>query len=46
MKVAIFGQAFYPDSAKYLNQIINVFEDKNIDFLFQKQYLRFNHKKS
>lgn len=39
MKVAIFGQAFYPDSAKYLNQIIKVFELKNIDFVFEKQYL-------
>lgn len=39
MKIAIFGQAFYPDSAKYLKQIINVFRNKNVDFLFQKQYL-------
>lgn len=39
MKVAIFGQAFYPDSAKYLKQIINVFVERNIDFLFEKQYL-------
>lgn len=39
MKIAIFGQAFYPDSAKYLKQIINVFRCKNIEFLFQKQYL-------
>ena len=39
MKVAIFGQAFYPDSAKYLNQIIKVFEDRDIVFVFEKQYL-------
>jgi len=39
MKVAIFGQAFYPDSSKYLNQIISVFQEKKIDFLFEKQYL-------
>ena len=39
MKVAIFGQAFYPDSAKYLNQIINVFQKKKINFLFEKGYL-------
>lgn len=39
MKVAIFGQAFYPDSAKYLNQIIKVFEDRKIDYVFEKQYL-------
>ncbi|TKS55460.1 NAD kinase [Mesohalobacter halotolerans] len=39
MKVAIFGQAFYPDSAKYLNQIINVFQKKKINFLFEKEYL-------
>lgn len=39
MKVAIFGQAFYPDSSKYLNQIISVFQKRNINFLFEKQYL-------
>jgi len=39
MKVAIFGQAFYPDSAKYLQQIIKVFRSRKIKFLFQKQYL-------
>jgi len=39
MKVAIFGQAFYPDSAKYLKQIIKVFRSRKIEFLFQKQYL-------
>lgn len=39
MKVAIFGQAFYPDSAKYLKQIISVFENKKIEFVFEKKYL-------
>jgi len=39
MKIAIFGQAFYPDSAKYLKQIIDVFKKNNVEFLFQKQYL-------
>lgn len=39
MKVAIFGQAFYPDSAKYLKQILKVFEEKTIDFIFEKHYL-------
>lgn len=39
MKVAIFGQAFYPESAKYLNQIIKVFENRKIDYVFEKQYL-------
>jgi NAD+ kinase len=46
MKIAIFGQAFYPDSAKYLKQIIKVFRRRKIEFLFQKQYLeliRENH---
>lgn len=40
MKVAIFGQAFYPDSAKYLKQIIKVFRNRKVEFLFQKQYLK------
>lgn len=39
MKIAIFGQAFYPDTAKYLKQIIKVFRQRKIDFLFQKEYL-------
>lgn len=39
MKAAIFGQAFYPDSAKYLKQILQVFEDVSVDFSFEKQYL-------
>jgi len=39
MKVAIFGQAFYPDSAKYLQQIIKVFRSRKIKFPFSKQYL-------
>lgn len=39
MKIAIFGQAFYPDSAKYLKQIIKVFRSRKVEFLFQKQYL-------
>jgi NAD+ kinase len=39
MKIAIFGQAFYPDSAKYLKQIISVFKKNDVEFLFQKQYL-------
>jgi NAD+ kinase len=39
MKVAIFGQAFYPDSAKYLRQIIQVLKDRSINFLFEEKYL-------
>lgn len=39
MKIAIFGQAFYPDSAKYLKQIIKVLRQRKIDFIFQKGYL-------
>lgn len=39
MKVAIFGQAFYPDSEKYLNQILQVLNDKGVDFVFEKSYL-------
>jgi len=38
MKVAIFGQAFYPDSLKYLAQILSVFHDRDVDYLFEEQY--------
>jgi NAD+ kinase len=40
MKVAIFGQAFYPDSAKYLKQVIQVFQETKVNFIFEEQYLK------
>ncbi len=40
MKVAIFGQAFYPDSAKYLKQIIEVFEQSKVNYFFEENYLK------
>jgi len=40
MKVAIFGQAFYPDSARYLNQIIQVFKKRNVEFYFEEKYFK------
>ncbi len=39
MKVAIFGQAFYPDSAKYLREIIEVFSQSHVNFIFEEKYL-------
>jgi NAD+ kinase len=39
MKVAIFGQAFYPDSAKYLKQIIQVLQQSDVNFIFEEKYL-------
>ena len=38
MKVAIFGQAFYPDSLKYLAQILSVFHERDIEYQFEEQY--------
>jgi NAD+ kinase len=38
MKVAIFGQAFYPDSIKYLIQMLSVFKRRNVNYVFEEQY--------
>jgi NAD+ kinase len=38
MKVAIFGQAFYPDSIKYLIQMLSVFKKRNVNYVFEEQY--------
>ena len=40
MKVAIFGQAFYPDSLKYLAQILSVFHEREVDYLFEEHYFK------
>lgn len=40
MKVAIFGQAFYPDSLKYLAQMLSVFHNRGVNYLFEEQYFK------
>lgn len=40
MKVAIFGQAFYPDSLKYLAQILSVFHERDVDYVFEENYYK------
>lgn len=39
MKVAVFGQAFYPDSIKYLIQILSVFKKRKVHYVFEEQYI-------
>lgn len=39
MKVAVFGQAFYPDSIKYLIQILSVFKKRKVRYVFEEQYI-------
>lgn len=39
MKIGIFGQFFYPDSAKYIQQLLEVFEAEAIDVWFEASFL-------
>jgi NAD+ kinase len=38
--VAIFGQSFYPETEKYLLQLLNVLKDHHIDVVIEKDYFR------
>ncbi len=38
MKVAVFGQFFYPDSGKYVQQLLSVLENKLIEVHIESQY--------
>ncbi|MDN6309847.1 MAG: NAD kinase [Flavobacteriaceae bacterium] len=39
MKVGIFGQSYYPQTQKYLQQLLGVLEKKEIHISFEKKYL-------
>lgn len=39
MKVGIFGQSYYPQTQKYLQQLLGVLEKKAIHISFEKKYL-------
>lgn len=38
MKIGIFGQFFYPDSTKYIQQLLEVFEEEAIDVWFEGSF--------
>ncbi|GGE08134.1 NAD kinase [Psychroflexus salis] len=38
MKVALFGQFFYPDSGKYIKQLVSVLNDRGDEIWFEKKY--------
>ncbi|PJX21767.1 NAD kinase [Psychroflexus sp. S27] len=39
MKVGIFGQSYYPQTQKYLQQLLGVLKKHQIDIRFEKKYL-------
>lgn len=45
MKIGIFGQFFYPDSAKYIQQLLEVFNEESIDVWFEASFLELILKK-
>lgn len=40
MKVAVFGQFFYPDSGKYIQQLLSVLEKKSVEVYIESQYFQ------
>ncbi len=40
MKVGIFGQSYYPETEKYLNQLLSVLKANQIEFYFEENYLK------
>lgn len=40
MKVGIFGQSYYPQTQKYLQQLLGVLEKHQIDIRFENKYLK------
>ena len=40
MKVALFGQFFYPDSGKYIKQLVSVLQERDDEIWFEKKYLK------
>ncbi len=40
MKVGIYGQSYYPETKKYLNQLLEVLTQNSVDFLFEENYLK------
>lgn len=39
MKAGIFGQSYYPETKKYLNQLLEVLNANGVEFYFEKNYL-------
>ncbi len=40
MKVGIFGQSYYPETEKYLNQLLSVLKANQTEFYFEENYLK------
>lgn len=40
MKLALFGQFFYPDSGKYIKQLVEVLQERGDEIWFEKSYFK------
>ena len=40
MKLALFGQFFYPDSGKYILQLVEVLQERGDEIWFEKSYFQ------
>lgn len=40
MKLALFGQFFYPDSGKYIKQLVEVLEERGDEIWFEENYFQ------
>lgn len=45
-RVAIFGQSFYPETEKYLAQLLEVLSSKNVEVTIEKNYFRLLEKEN
>ena len=46
MKIGIYGQFLYPVTGKFLNQLLEVIQDKNIDFAIERSFKEILSKKN
>lgn len=46
MKLALFGQFFYPDSGKYIKQLVEVLQERGDEIWFEKSYYKLIEKEN
>ncbi|MBE16716.1 MAG: NAD kinase [Dokdonia sp.] len=44
MKVGIYGQFYHKDSAKYVQQLLDLLDEQNVDVIIEKNFLELIHK--
>ena len=46
MKVGIYGQFYHENSGKYIQELLDLLEEKNIEVVIEKEFLEIIHKKN